>query len=131
MREIGDARYAAPIFNLRAVMVGTVTALVTSVVIAVVTALLMYSTPLSEQHLSIALYYIGFVIVILGGAVASRAARRLGWLHGGLAGMAAATLAMFILALLFPGGLSTTEVFRQATLAFGAGAVGGVIAVNL
>lgn len=130
MRESGDVRYAAPLFNLRAVMIGTVTALVASMAIVAVTALLMYFTPLSEQYLSIGLYYVGFGVVIFSGLVASRAARRLGWLHGGLAGMTAATLAMLLLALLFPGGLSTAEVFRQAALAFGAGAVGGVIGVN-
>lgn len=131
MRDLGDVRYAAPVFNLRAIVVGTAVTLVASVAVAVLTAVVMYLSPLSEQYLSTALYYVGFAIVIIGGMVASRAARRLGWLHGGLAGMAAATLAMFFLSLLFPGGLAVGEVFRQAVLAFGAGALGGVIGVNL
>lgn len=131
MRDVGDVRYAAPLFNLRAVVIGTVATLLASMTVAVVTALVMYLSPLSEQYLSTGLYYVGFAIVIIGGAVASRAARRLGWLHGGLAGMAAATLAMFLLSFLFPGGLATAEVFRQAAMAFGAGALGGVIGVNL
>lgn len=131
MRELSDSRYGTPLFNLRAVLVGTAAILVLGFGVAATAALLLYFTPLSEQYLFIAFYYVGFALVILGGAVASRAARRLGWLHGGLAGLTAATLAMLALALLSPGGLAAGEVFRQAGLAFVAGALGGVIAVNL
>lgn len=131
MREAEDARHSPPLFNLRAVLAGALAALAASAALAAVTALLVYLTPLGEGYLSLVLYYAGFLVLLLGGIVSGRASRRLGWLHGGMAGLAAAAAALFLLGVFFPGGLLTGEVVRQAGLAFLAGAVGGMIGVNL
>lgn len=131
MRGLEDARKSPPLFNLRAVLAGALASLLGSAAVAAVTALLVYLTPLSEGYLSLALYYAGFLVILVGGVVSGRSARRLGWLHGGMAGFAAAATALLLLGVFFPGGLVTGEVVRQAALAFLAGAIGGMIGVNL
>lgn len=131
MREVEDVRHSPPLFNLRAVLAGALASLVLSAALAAVTALSVYLTPLSEGYLSLALYYGGFLVILAGGIVSGRAASRLGWLHGGMAGFAAAAVALLLLGVFFPGGLLTGEVVRQAGLAFLAGAIGGMIGVNL
>lgn len=131
MRESPGGEPASGPFEVRAVAAGTTAALALGAGLAALTALAIYFTALSEPYLSLGLYYAGFVVVLAGGAVAARRARRLGWLHGGMAGMSAACLAFVALALLFPGSLLPGEVARQAGLAFLAGAVGGILGVNL
>ncbi len=131
MRELEESRHSPPLFNPRAVLAGAAVSLVASIAVAVVTALLIHLTALSEGFLSLVLYYAGFLVILAGGVASGRAAQRLGWFHGGMAGFAAAALALLLLGVFFPGGVATDEVMRQVSLAFLAGAIGGMIGVNL
>ncbi len=131
MRARADMRTANPVLDLSAVGAGVVFTVACSVVVAAATAIAVRYTTLTETYLSIALYYLGLLTVVAGAAYGARRASRLGWLHGGFVGLVAATVAMLLSALGFPGGLATGDVFRQALLAFLAGCIGGIIGVNL
>ncbi len=131
MRQSQEGAPAGHLFDPRAVAAGAATSLAASAAVALAAGLAVYFTALTETYLALALYYAGFLVVLVGGMVAARAARRLGWLHGGMAGAVTACLALVAVAVLFPGSLLPAEVARQAGLAFLTGAVGGVIGVNL
>lgn len=117
--------------DVKALVFGVSAAIITSVVVAALIASLMQFTSLTEEYLPIILHYLGLLVVLAGGAAAARRAMYQGWLHGGFAGLAMMSLVLLVTALAFPGSLESTEVARQATIAFLAGALGGVIGVNL
>lgn len=128
---LDNAREAGPVFDLRAVTIGAIVSLVGSAVVAVATALMLHLTSMTEAYISVGNYYAGFLVLLIGGGVGARYAGKLGWLHGGMAALLASTVAMLLLSIVFPGGISLSIVFRQAALATLAGAIGGIISVNL
>lgn len=78
-------------------------------------------------------YLAGFhyISIGLGGVLAARQARKLGWLHGGIVGM----IYTLILSFLFTDGMSAgmllqAEWLLSAVWGFVAGVVGGVLGVN-
>lgn len=73
-----------------------------------------------------------YVCVGLGGMLAAKSSRRVGWLHGGMVGL----VYFAISATLFQDGFSWGQLLTLPWLArafwdFAAGAVGGVLGVNL
>lgn len=72
-----------------------------------------------------------YISIGLGGVLAARSARRLGWLHGGLVGL----VYTVVLSVIFSETLSVslfmeTEWLMQALWGFAAGVAGGVLGVN-
>lgn len=73
-----------------------------------------------------------FVCVGLGGMLAGRNSRRMGWLHGGIVGLVYFAISATLFQEGFTWGqLATLPWLARAFWDFVAGAVGGVLGVNL
>ncbi|WP_166238788.1 TIGR04086 family membrane protein [Paenibacillus turpanensis] len=87
-------------------------------------------TGFQEQSLPVYVYIVHALALFIGGLVSGRRTDKRGWYYGGLVGLIYA--AIIILA----GFLSYDAAFTSQTLtliglAFGAGALGGMIGVNM
>lgn len=119
-----------PNLDLAAVGAGVVATFLLTVLVSAVLAVLIYVTNLTEAHVSGVLFYTGLVAIALGGAVSSRRAGTLGWLHGGLAGLVYVLLSVVLGALLFPGSQALGQVVGKIALGGVCGAAGGVAGIN-
>lgn len=128
---VGRRASAPPALDLAAVAAGVIAMFAITVAISAVLALTIYFTQVTEGHVSGLLYYAGLATVVVGGAVAGRRASSRGWLHGGAAGAAYVVISLLVGALLFPGSTLLAGLGSKLLLAFVAGALGGVIGVNL
>ncbi|MBX6378152.1 MAG: TIGR04086 family membrane protein, partial [Clostridia bacterium] len=104
-----------------------VVALAAGAALAAALAAVVAYTSLSESYVPLVLHYAGLLVMACGGLVAGRRADALGWLHGGLAAVLAAAVAV----LLAPAGGAVALSWPGVLLAFLAGSLGGVIGVNL
>lgn len=78
------------------------------------------------------LHWFSYVSIAIGGMLAGKRSRRVGWLHGGLVGV----LYFAVSASLFQSGfawgdLLTAQWLTRAFWSFAAGALGGALGVNL
>lgn len=72
-----------------------------------------------------------YVSIGLGGVLAARRARRLGWIHGGIVGLVYTALLSALFAdELTLGMFLTTAWLKEAAWGFVAGVVGGILGVN-
>ena len=130
-RSVQAAWGPASSFHPQAVLAGIVTAFAASLALSAVLAAVIYFTDVTETSIGGVLYYLGIVTVLLGGAVAGRAAPGRGWLHGGLAGLGYVVISLTLGSVLFPGSALLAGIATKLVLAFVAGAVGGIVGVNL
>jgi len=73
---------------------------------------------------------VNVLAVAAGGLYAGRKAPRLGWLHGGASGLLYIVLVTSMIGPQYAvGQIFTTAWARDALLAFGAGAIGGMVGV--
>lgn len=130
-RVIERSAGPAPRVDGRAVAAGVIATFALTVMVSAALAVAIYLTDITETHVSGILYYVGLLSVAVGGGVAARRASSRGWLHGGLAGLAYVVLSLVIGSLLFPGSAVLVDAGRKLVTAFVAGAVGGVVGVNI
>ncbi|HEX6987910.1 MAG TPA: TIGR04086 family membrane protein [Bacillota bacterium] len=122
---------ATPPVDARAVAVGVAVTFLLTVAVSAVLAVVIYFTEMTEAHVAGALYYIGLVAVTFGGASASRRAGKSGLLHGALSGAAYVILSLAAGALLFPGSDVLAGALGKMVTGAAAGALGGVVGINL
>lgn len=122
---------APPGLDLGAVASGVIAMFVLTLILSAGLAAAIYFTDVTEGDLAGVLYYAGVVTVAAGGAVAGRRAETRGWLHGGLAGVGYVLVSLAVGSLLFPGAALLAGLGGKLATAFAAGAVGGVVGVNL
>lgn len=129
-RDRRQAAYSPPV-DTRAVAVGVAVTFLLTVAVSAVLAVAIYLTDMTEAHVAGALYYVGLLAVTLGGAAASRRAGKSGLLHGALSGTAYVILSLAAGALLFPGGDVLAGALGKLVTGAAAGALGGVVGINL
>ena len=113
------------------IVTGVVSCFSFTVLAAGALAVLLALTPMTERMLPPIVNAVGALSVFAGGFVSGRHSGGIGWLHGGLAGVAY-TLACFVLAaLVFPDLLPVSLLARRLVLGFGIGAVGGMAGINV
>lgn len=84
------------------------------------------------EGISADLHWFSYVSIAIGGMLAGRRSRRVGWLNGGLVGILyAAVTALAFQSGFSPGDLFTAGWLAKAFWSFVAGAAGGVLGVNL
>lgn len=115
----------------KAILSGIAFTFLTTLIVSGAMALVVAFTQLTEPGTASVIYYLALIVVALGGAYGARQASSLGWLHGGLVGLGYAVLAGLIGLLVFPAGLAVVEITRRLVIAFTAGAIGGMVGVNL
>lgn len=122
---------APPGLDLGAVVAGVIAMFALTLLLSAALAAAIYFTDVTEGDLAGVLYYAGLVTVVAGGAVAGRRAETRGWLHGGLAGLGYVIVSLAVGSILFPGTALWAGLAGKLATAFAAGALGGVLGVNL
>lgn len=117
--------------NGAAIAAGVVMAFALTVIIAAVLAVAITVTDITEGDVSGVLYYVGLLTTAVGGGVASRRALTRGWLHGGLVGLVYVVVSLAVGLIIFPGSALFFEAGRKLVIAFAAGAIGGVVGLNV
>lgn len=115
----------------RAILSGVLFTFVTTLIVSGGMAAVVAFTQLTEPGVARVVYYLAMCVVALGGAYGARQASSLGWLHGGMVGLAYGLLAGIIGSLVFPGGLAALALGTRLLVAFVAGSIGGMVGVNL
>lgn len=116
-------------FSARAVASGTLLSVVATFLGGLVIGLVVSLTHWSEAPRSLLSF--GYLSIAVGGVLAGKIARRTGWLHGGLVG-----IAYMVITALLPGdgaleALTSVRFITGASLGFVVGAVGGMLGVNM
>jgi len=76
--------------------------------------------------------WFSYLSIALGGMLAAKRSRRTGWLHGGLVGLVYfAVSAAFFQSGFTWGDLLAQDALAKALYSFAAGALGGVLGINL
>lgn len=117
--------------NGAAIAAGVVMTFALTVIVSAILAVAITVTDITEGHVSGVLYYIGLLTTAVGGGVASRRASSRGWLHGGLVGIIYVVVSLAVGLIIFPGTAIFFEAGRKLAVAFIAGALGGVVGLNL
>jgi len=116
-------------FRATVVLQGVGFALAASLAASLVLGLFIAWTPAWDAPDSL-LKILNVLAVVGGGVYAGRKARRLGWLHGALAGLVYLLLVTWMVTPHFSWAqLGSAAWLRDALLACGAGALGGILGV--
>ena len=115
--------------NFAHLLRGLITALILSVVLIAVSALLMLFLPFNDSYLRPAAIAVSVICTLIGGRAAAAKNGR-AWLSGGIVGLAY-FLILFILSLIFLAGTPLSPmVFVMLAAGFVCGAIGGIIGGN-
>lgn len=130
-REIGTRQAMAGGPVLEGVLPGVGVALVVSVAGAALFGIIISTRPVLEEYLPIGLNVLATLSAVAGGARAGARTRQAGWLNGGLAGAAYILVCFFLGMAFYPAAVPAVALTKSLVLGFLAGAIGGVIGVNL
>lgn len=119
-----------PAISIRALVTGIVACAALALAAAAVLGLVMSRTLLPEPLLPTIMGAVNLVALVCGGYLAGRRADAMGWLNGGLAGLAYTILVVVLGAFFFPGPAAVLLVLRRVAVAFLLGALGGTIGIN-
>lgn len=114
-----------------AVLAGLIAAFAVSMVLAGLVALVIYATTITEQSASAFLFALGLLSVALGAGYGAHRAHALGWAHGAAVGLGYVLVALCLQPLLFSGGWNLAGTAARLLWGGLAGALGGVLGVNL
>lgn len=131
MRAWGSEPVSGTGLQAGAVLKGVLATFVCSLALSAVLAVVVYTTSLREQDSSALLLVVGVGSLVLGAAYGAHLAHARGWAHGLATGLVYVLAALLLSPLLFPGGWSTSGAAWRLLLGMGAGALGGVLGVNL
>lgn len=98
---------------------------------AAVLALMVALANLGERPLLLSINFLYLVSIAVGGAFSARFATVRGWLHGAACGIAYVIAAFALGSLAFPRVVSAGLLPRQLLLGVAAGALGGMVGLNL
>lgn len=117
--------------EIKFVLKGALLALLISAIVCVLTSVVLYFTSLTEGLVPYAVYITSILSIIVGAAYAARKANVKGWLHGGLTGLIY-VLVLAVFALIFDLGFEVDMNYGMKLLiGFFAGALGGILGLNL
>lgn len=122
--ELESPRY----LRLSSVGIGVLVSLMVALLLSSFITIAVYFSPLSEDMVPLLVNVSGVAAVFAGGLCAGKSSSRMGWIHGGLAGL------VFTLVLLvgIPSpGAGLILLIKQLALAFVVGGLGGAFGVNL
>jgi len=126
-----SARKAPPSgIDPAALISGVFAGLALSVAASILIAIAIHYTALTESRLPLLVFAVGLASMFLAGLWAAKEAYSGVLIHGVLAAMIYALLTSLVSALFLPG-VGGAIVFRNLALAIPAGAIGGVVGVNL
>ena len=114
-----------------AVWAGTVWALSVILALGLLAVAWVIVTPGLGYYLAPALSAVVFIGVLSGGLVSGRRVRNLGWLHGGLVGLATSLVLVMLAALAGPLAFGLLYWAMRIALLTMVGAAGGVVGINL
>lgn len=126
--EARRMEHQGPRLRLRAVMAGLAWSLGLTLAAAAAISVALVSSPLTETHLPWLVNGLGFAAVFGGGFCSARRGGSLGWLHGGLTGLAYVACA-YVLSVLVFAPVSPLG-WPRAVFASLAGMTGGILGVN-
>jgi len=113
------------------VLLGVLAALTASILLSALTGAVVYFSSLGEGVLPIATTATSMLSVFVGGAYAGKRANSLGWLHGGLSGLAFVGVLAVLGWLALPGTPVAGALGARLAYGFVVGSAGGVFGVNL
>ena len=132
MRSGGTAAGAErPGLQWGAVAAGVAATFAAGIVTAGVLAAVVYWTSVTEQAATGVLLVLGLASLAAGAGYAARRAGTLGWAHGLAVGVVYSGLSLALQPLWFPGSFAWGAAAGRLLLGAAAGALGGVIGVNL
>lgn len=114
-----------------AVWAGTVWAFGVILALGLLTVTWVVATSGTGYYLAPALSGAVFIGVLAGGLVSGRRVRNLGWLHGGLVGLASSLVLIMLAALAGPLAFGSLYWAMRIVLFTLVGAAGGVVGINL
>lgn len=125
----GGGGGAGFLFAPGAVLKGALLSLGVALLASLLLSLIIYLA--NWENLPSTLNAFHYISIALGGVLAARSAKRLGWLHGGLVGIVYTVALAFLFAEeMSLGALVETEFLLQALWGFLAGVAGGALGVN-
>lgn len=131
MRREAELFGPEPGFRAGAVIRGLAVACGLTFAIAAIFALLVLWGGLGEGVAELGAYYAGILCLAAGAAAGARAARSAGWLHGAAVGLAYVALASIVSVLALGTDLGLGPLVLHAGLGLAAGALAGILGVNL
>ncbi|MNI44755.1 hypothetical protein D3C73_991480 [compost metagenome] len=123
MNRVGQVRITSPILS------GLVYALVMLTIGTIVTSLILLLTSTQESSLPTLTRILHGVSLFVGGWVAGKRAEHRGWYYGGMLGIVYSVLIFIVGFLAFDAGLNLQSL-QLVSIAFAAGALGGILGVN-
>lgn len=119
------------ILNLKVIAKTVLTALLITIILMGVLALLICYTPISEEAITPSVYVLNYFSVFMAGLLSAARAKRRGFVTGGLSG-ALYMLLVFLLGYLLFGGIEFTKaVAMNVVYCLVLGIVGGVVGINI
>ncbi|MFH5182259.1 TIGR04086 family membrane protein [Paenibacillus sp. TAB 01] len=109
---------------------GLMFAMVFMLIGTLLTSLLMLATSLQESSLFAYTMSIHGIAMFIGGIVSGKRSESKGWYHGGVLGIVYTLIVWLIGFLAYDAGFSAQTLYL-ALLSFAAGALGGMIGVNV
>ncbi len=117
--------------DLVLVLMGAVVAFVVSLVASGILGAVMLRATFSEGLLPLIMTLTTYASVAAGGLYTGYKAETLGWLNGGLAGLAYVLALAIVGALLFPQTVTAAAMVKKALASFAVGAFGGTVGINM
>ncbi len=120
-----------PVSKVRYIAKGTLLALIISLVVCLLLAVVLFLTPLSEGAVPYVVYITGIFSIIIGSAYAAKRIQAKGWLNGGLTGLSYLVI-LLVLTRVFGLELDVNlHLLTKLLLAFVFGSIGGILGLNL
>lgn len=116
--------------KLSPIGVGAFVSLMTTLVLSSLISIVVYFTSVSEQMVPLLVNVSGVIAIFAGGSLAGRRASCMGWIHGGLTGMAS-TVILYVGVSSFSAGIGLLLLLKQLACSFVIGGLGGAFGVNL
>ena len=120
-----------PVSKVRYIAKGTLVALIISLVVCLLLAVVLFLAPLSEGAVPYVVYITGIFSIIIGSAYSAKRIQAKGWLNGGLTGLSYLVI-LLVLTRVFGLELDVNlHLLTKLLLAFVFGSIGGILGLNL
>ena len=119
------------VYDIIAVLKSSLVAIIITLICFTLFAVIIKVADMQETIIPPVVQVVRTLSIALGGMLAARASRKMGWLKGGITGVVYILWAFLISSLFGGSTFMGTLIFSDLLLGAVAGAVGGVIGVNI